>query len=185
MPSALEDVGLEHIDAEADGVGPELSGLLNLRGDDADMRHAREDALTLVAAIDAVFFRRPDFQQDAETVARVKESDSVPWLVGGKNVRRRGDLLQAGGSQVCNVIDDVRGVQANVVERADAAARLNEAMHSCALCRCGVQFKFGMADGNINDVCGVCATLLTSARQGRAIGSTRNPSAAENMSVAP
>ena len=59
-------------------------------------------------------------------------------------------------------------MQANVVERADAAARLNEAMHSCALCRCGVQFKLGMADRNINDVRGVCPALLASARQGRA-----------------
>ena len=145
-----------------------MPGLLNIRGNDADVRHARENAFALVAAIDAVFFRRPDFQQDAETVARVEESDRVPRLVSGKNVRRRGDLLQAGGSQVCNVIDDVRGVQANVVERANAAARLNEAMHSCALCRCGVQFKLGMADGNINDVRGVCPALLASARQGRA-----------------
>ena len=103
-------------------------GPLHVVGHNADMLHPRENALALMAQANVVIIRVPDLKQDAHAISRMEERHAVPWLVVRKLLWRHGNLLQPGCPEMRHVIRNIRGVEADMMQRACSAPLFDKAM---------------------------------------------------------
>jgi hypothetical protein len=80
--SSLADRRPERVDAEPDGIAPKLSRALQVRCYDTEVMEAGKDTLSLATVSNSMIVGRPYFEQDSQTISRMKERNRFPRFPG-------------------------------------------------------------------------------------------------------
>ena len=164
--SALADRRPERIDTEPDGITPKLPRALQVRRYDTEVMEAGENTLSLTTVSNSMIIGRPYFEEDSQTISRMKERNRLPRFPGLELLRWRRNLRQPGRPQMGYIIRNIRRMETDVVKRTNPTTAFHETMNTASRCRRGVQFQFRITDGDIQDISGVRPPLLATTRIG-------------------